>query len=111
MHIDYSLKKNELDKYFHYEICADNLTFEQKKPNPKGIIDIIRHCPYKSIKYIGANVDDIICAKNANIENIGVVNIKTDKTAKINNFRHLGANYIIENSDEIIKFLDKNEQK
>ena len=111
MHLDYSLEKYEIDKYFHYMICADDLAIEFKKPNKKGVMEILKHCPHKSAKYVGANVDDIICAKNADIETIGVVSAHSDKVSTINNYRHIGANCIVKDVNEIKTILNKNEQK
>lgn len=106
MHLDYSLEKNEVDKYFHYKICADDLIIEHKKPNPEGLLKILKHCPHKSIKYMGSSVDDVIGGNNVNIETLGVVSAHCDKNIAINNFRHLGAKHIIENINEITQFLE-----
>jgi len=111
MHLDYSLKKFEIDKYFHYSITADDLIIEYQKPNPKGLLDILKYCPHKDIKYFGISVDDIIAGNNANIETIGVIDSNSDKITMKNNFKHLGAKDILENINDIIDFLDKNEQK
>lgn len=107
---DYSLKKFGIDKYFYYYVTSDDLTPETLKPNPLGVKEILKHCPYKTIKYLGDSVDDIIAGNAANVTTIGVVSPGSDYNAMVNNFKHLGANYILKDINEIIDFLEETEK-
>lgn len=101
----YSLKKFDIDKYFYYYITADDLPKDLLKPDPQGVLEIIEHCPYKSIKYLGDSVDDIIAGNKANIETIGVIAPGADYNIMKNNFKHLGAKHILGNISELKDFL------
>ena len=105
----YSLKKFDIEKFFCYSINADNLNDEHLKPNPEGIFRILKHCPHKTVKYIGDSVDDIIAGNKAGVETIGVISPGADEIAMVNNFKHLCANYILKDINDLKNFLKKNE--
>ena len=109
--LDYSLKKFEINKFFNYKITADDLLEDELKPNPKGVFEILKHCPHKSVKYLGDSVDDIIAGNKANVCTIGVINKNADYSAMMNNFKHLCANYILKDINNLTQFLEENEQK
>lgn len=109
--IEYSLKKYNIDKYFYYCICADDLSENEFKPSPKGVIKILQNCPYKNIKYIGGNIDDIIAANMANIETIATIPPNSDYNKMINNYRHIGAKYILNKINDIEDFIEELENK
>ena len=102
----YSLKKYDIDKYFYYFITSDDLPKNMLKPHPKGVLEILEHCPYKTIKYLGDSIDDIIAGNSANVEMIGVVPQGIDYNTMVNNFRHLGVKYIIKDIKNVIEFLE-----
>ena len=108
--VKYSFERLGIDKYFYYYLTSDDLPKNMLKPNPKGVNKILAHCPNKSIKFFGANVDDIISGNMANVETIGVVSPMCEANSMINNFRHLGANHIvvdIKNIKDTILELEK----
>jgi len=102
----YSLKKFEIDKYFSYFVTCDDLPKNMLKPHPQGVLNILQHCPFKTIKYFGDSVDDIIAGNKANVETIGVISPGADFNSKVNNFKHLGAKYILDDAKNIIGFLE-----
>ncbi len=106
----YSLKKYDIDKYFYYFITSDDLPKNMLKPHPKGVLEILEHCPHKSIKYIGDSIDDIIAGNSANVEMIGVIPKGADSAIMTNNFRHLGVKYIINDIKDIVNFLENIEK-
>ena len=77
------------------------------KPHPKGVLNILKHCPHLSIKYLGDSVDDIIAGNSANVETIGIVSPGADYNIMKNNFRHLGAKYMLDDVKNIESFLDE----
>ena len=106
----YSLKKYDIDKYFYYYVTSDDLPKNMLKPHPKGVLEILEHCPYKSIKYLGDSIDDVISGHGANVEMIGVVSKSSDYNLMVNNFRHLGVKNIIQDIKNIVDFLDEIEK-
>lgn len=101
----YSLQKEGIDKYFYYFVTMDDLPSDKLKPHPDGVLDILKHCPYKTIKYLGDSVDDVIAGNSANVDTIGVIAPKSDINSMTNNFKHLGAKYILNDIKEIVSFL------
>ena len=106
----YSLKKFDIDKYFYYSITSDDLPKNMLKPHPKGLLEISQHCPYLSIKYFGDSVDDIISGNSANVDTIGVIAPDIDNNIMLNNFKHLGAKYILNNIKDLENFLGEIEK-
>lgn len=107
---DYILEKFEIDKFFYYFITAQDLPLNLFKPNPQGAFEILKHCPHKTMKYLGGCVNDIIAGNSAKIFTIGMINPNADKNILINNYKHLCANYILENTSDLINYLEENEQ-
>ena len=94
-----------LDKYFSYFLYRDDLEKDMLKPSPKGVFEILKHCPYKNIKYLGVNVEDIIASNLAQVESIGVVGFGDNYNMIVNNFRHLGVKYILDDMKNLQSFL------
>ena len=66
---------------------------------------LIKNCPHKKITYFGSCAEDIIAGNLANIETIGVLYPNCEYSKMINNYRHLGASYILENINNIVDFV------
>ena len=103
--IQYLLEKFEIDKFFYYFITSDDLPKNFLKPHSKGVFEILEHCPHLSVKYLGASIDDIIAGNGANIDTIGVIPPNVDNNVMVNNFRHLGAKYILNDINILTSFL------
>jgi len=104
----YLLNKFNIEKYFYKIYTKDNLKKENLKPNPQGLLEIKNSCPYyKNIKIFCSNIDEIIAGNKANIETIGILKQDETDNIMINNFRHLGTNYILKSIEEIETFLKK----
>ncbi len=101
----YSFDKFDIDKYFYYYVTSDDLPKNMLKPHSKGVFEILEHCPHNDIKYLGDSVDDIISGNGANVETIGVVSPDSDFGVMVNNFKHLGANYILDDIKKVVEFL------
>ena len=106
----YSLEKYDIDKFFYYYVTADDLEKDDLKPSPKGVLKILKHCPHLSVKYFGDSVDDIISGKGANVDTIGIIAPDADYNNMVNNFKHLGAKYILDDARKIEQFLDEIEK-
>ncbi len=103
--VKYSLEKFDIEKYFYYFVTSDDLPKNMLKPNPRGVLNILNSCPHKEVKYFGDSVDDIIAGNAAGVKTIGVIPPNADSVAMANNFKHLCANYIIEDIKGIENFL------
>lgn len=102
--LEYSLNKHNIARYFYYCVCSDDLPQNMLKPNPCGLFNILNSCPYEDIKYFGDGVDDIIAGNSANIKTVGVIPANADFNALLNNFKHLGAKYILDDINSIYEF-------
>ena len=107
----YSLKKYDIDKYFYFYVTSDDLAKHQLKPHPLGVLNILKHCPNLSVKYIGDSVDDIIAGNSAEVTTIGVISPEADFNVMVNNFRHLRANYILDDIKKLEYFLEDIEKE
>ncbi len=108
---NYSLEKYEIDKYFYYFVTSDDLPKNMLKPHPEGVLNILKHCPHKSVKYLGDSVDDVIAGNKANVETIGVISPEANYNAMKNNFKHLGANHILPDVSNLLEFLSEIENE
>lgn len=108
--VNYTLKKLDIDKYFYYFICADDLPKNMLKPHSKGCLKIIEQCPHKTIKYITSEINDVISANTAGIETFGILSSIYDFNLMTNNYRHLGVKNIIDDVKNIKFFLEEYEE-
>ena len=90
-----------------HSVSCNDLSKSTLKPHPKGILEIIKHCPYKTIKYLSADIDGIISANNTDITPIGVILPDSDINTMLNNFKHLRVRHILDNLNRIIEFLEE----
>ena len=109
--IKYSFEKFDIDKYFYYYITSDELPKNMLKPHAKGVLNILEHCPHKTIKYLGDSIDDVLSGNSANVEMIGVISPGSDYNLMVNNFRHLGVKNILGEIKNIENFLEEIEQE
>lgn len=69
----FTLEKHGIAKYFFPIITMDDLPADKQKPHPLGLELIKERIITNKIYYIGDTIDDMISAKRANIEAIGVL--------------------------------------
>ncbi len=99
--LNHLLEKFDINKYFYYTITSDR---------EMEFSDILKQCPHKSVKYLCSNVQGIIMGNSANIETVGIIPLGSSENDAVNNFKHLGARYILKNVKYITEFLKRNEQ-
>lgn len=90
------LEKYEIEKYFY----SISLSKEME------ILEFLNKIPCKTIKFFSADVNNIIKANMSNIETIGIIPAESNHQTMINNYRHLGINYIMDEIKNIEKFLN-----
>ena len=107
----YSLEKYEILKYFSYIVTSDDLPRNMLKPNSKGLLEILEKCSFNKVTYFGSSVNDAICAHGANVDFIGIASSFDDYTNLVNAFRHHGAKSVLGEVENIISFLEVNENE
>ena len=103
--VKYTLEKFDIDKYFYFYITSDDLPRNMLKPNPKGVYEILKHCPHETITHLGSSVDDIIAANSANINVIGIIPPFANENIMVNNYKHLGVSHILNDIKNLSSFL------
>ena len=69
----YTLKKWNIAEYFYPIITFECVGIDHQKPDIKGVNLIKEKVIADEIYYLGDTVDDMICARNANVNGIGVL--------------------------------------
>ncbi|MBR5303495.1 MAG: aminotransferase class I/II-fold pyridoxal phosphate-dependent enzyme [Candidatus Gastranaerophilales bacterium] len=108
---------NELSKRYDLVIYSSDINFEQLETykiqkyfysiHSSKNIEISKYLnkiPYNTIKFFSADVNNIIKANMANLETIGIVPIDSNQQTVINNYKHLGINYITSKTINIENF-------
>ena len=103
--IEYLFKKFDIEKYFNYIVSFEDIEDLMFKPHPQGLKKLIKSCIHKKMIYFGSSADDVIAGNLANIETVGVLYNNCNHNKMMNNYRHLGATYILENIKYIEEFV------
>ena len=102
----FTLKENQIDKFFFDVITMDDLPNDRQKPCPDGIEKIKEKSYYNNIYYFGDTSDDMICAKSANVIGIGVLPPQ-DKSDELKaSMTKSGAKSIINEVNEILNIME-----
>ena len=90
------LKEYEIEEFFYSINSTKEIEFDL----------ILKKTPHKTIRFFSANVNNIIQANLAQIESIGIIPSISNHQTMINNYRHLGINYIMDEINNIENFLN-----
>ena len=101
----YVLENNNVTDDFEFMIGMEEMEGKQK-PNPSGILEAMKALNVENAVYIGDTVDDIMAAKNAEIEGIGVYppGFKSEELKKL--MIENGAKVVLDNVNQIIEELE-----
>jgi len=99
----YVLRKANVKKYFSTLITMEDV--KNKKPSPEGIDIILRRAKTKNAIYFGESIDDLLAAKNANVDFIGVVPSGFNKNKFKDVLRKNGVKIILDNINKINKVI------
>jgi HAD superfamily phosphatase len=69
----FALKRFKTESYFRAVITMDHVPEDKQKPHPLGILMALEELGCRQGMYFGDNVDDMIAAKSAGMEAVGVV--------------------------------------
>lgn len=95
------LRLKEIDQYFEIVLGLEDVV--NPKPNPEGFEKIKAFYKEDRLVMIGDTKFDMVVAKNANVPSIGVTWALTTKKELI----EFGADYVIDDFDEIFKILEE----
>ena len=95
-----------IDKYIDEIYGAEKLA--KPKPDPDGIMQVINNYSLDKVLFVGDTNFDIECGKNVKelhpqLKTVGVTWCKTTRAE----FEELGADYIIDDPNELLEVLDK----
>ncbi len=100
----YSLEKFGILKHFNIIIAKEDLPKNRQKPYPNGLEVIKRNSVYKEIFYFGDTGDDMICAKAANVNAVGVLPPQEHQSTKYKKYLiDKGALWVLNNINDILK--------
>lgn len=89
------LKEYDIERFFYSVNLVENIE----------LAGILKNTPHKTIKFFSADINNIIKANKAQIEAIGVIPKESNHQMMINNYRHLGINYIMDDVNNIENLL------
>lgn len=98
--LDHTLERSGVREYFGSIVTAEDVS--KHKPDPEGLLAILRgRDPTKSV-YVGDNVDDALAAQAVGIPFVGVVSRGIEQSrAREAVLRRLGAKAIVEHVKEL----------
>ena len=100
----YVLKNNDALHCFGEIIAMEDVS--KQKPNPEGLLKILKKFNAKGAVYFGDTIDDIKAAVDAGVTAVGVLP-PSDKSEELKGLLlKNGANYVIENINSVFKCID-----
>lgn len=103
----YTLKKEGFENYFYPIITLETVGLDHQKPDTKGVEEAKKRLITSEIYYLGDTVDDMICAKNAKVQGIGVLPPQDKSEILKNRMLEVGATAVISDTKEILEYLTK----
>lgn len=96
----YTLKLFNIEDYFYTVVAKENLPSDRQKPDPLGLQTIKSKVLFSEMFYAGDTIDDIKCAKGANVNAIGVTNGKSNLIERLKN---QGAMLVLDDINKIVE--------
>jgi len=100
---EFALKLNGMEKYFKMLVCMEDV--KNKKPDPEGVLKIIKDLKVTDIFYIGDSYADIETSKKANTKFIGILPHYSGKIELRKIFKDNDAEYILTDVNDLINVL------
>jgi HAD superfamily phosphatase len=98
----YPLKKYNIKKYFKIIMAVEDV--KKKKPAPEGILKTLKRLKTKNAYYVGDSIDDLLAAKKAKVNFIGVIPPYGSRNLR-KVLKGKGASVIINNINQITKVI------
>lgn len=103
---EFFLKHHGLDKYFEPVITMDDVPRGRQKPDPWGVLEILRVIKPNKVYYLGDTVDDMFAAKQAGVTGIGVLPPQEKSEELIRALKAHGAAEILKQTEDIIGLME-----
>ena len=100
----YVLNKNNAKQFFEVIITLEDVG-DKPKPNPYGILKAMKQLDVNKAIYFGDAIDDIIAAKNAGINGIGVLSPNCQSNLLSELMKENGASMILNDINQITKVV------
>jgi len=102
---EFVLKRFKILSYFDELLTVENVA--NKKPAPEGLLKITSKLKIKPEEavYVGDNIDDAKCAKEAHVNFIGVIPPGVDKVKAKDVLKGEGVEIVLNSANEIINVL------
>ncbi len=102
---DYRLKRFKMNKFFNAVVVMGDV--KEKKPGAEGLLKLIKKLKVKNNEtvYVGDNLADLMTAKNADVNFIGVVPPGTDNVYLKNLLKSEGAEMVLNDVNDILKVI------
>lgn len=102
----YTLKKNGVLDYFYPIITMQDLPEDRQKPDTLGLEMIKNSIITDKIYYFGDTVDDVKCAKNADVVSVGVLPPQDKSEELIEALKNNGANVVLNSINDVKVILE-----
>jgi HAD superfamily hydrolase (TIGR01548 family) len=102
---EHGLKRFKIGKYFNAVVVMEDV--KEGKPNAEGLLKLIKKLKVKNNEtvYIGDNLADLMAAKNADVNFIGVVPPGADKVYLKNLLKSEGAEMVLNDVNDILNVI------
>lgn len=107
----FTLKNENVEKYFYPVITMDDLPTDKQKPDILGIETIKNRLVFKNIYYFGDTKDDMICGNNAHVHAVGILPPQNRTEEHKQLLRENGAETVLNSVNEILKITERNENE
>jgi HAD superfamily hydrolase (TIGR01548 family) len=102
--LDYTLNRAHVRRYFRQMVTIENV--KHGKPDPEGLLQILRGRDPASAIYLGDNVDDAVAAQSARVPFVGVLPVRSEeRRQRIATLRRLGALKILGEITQLAPWL------
>jgi HAD superfamily phosphatase len=104
--LDYTLDRYKTRDFFRQIMTVEEVS--KPKPDPEGLIKILKGRPPESAIYLGDNIDDALAAKSAGVPFLGILRHRTDERRQRGpKLKELGALGILNDVNELETWLKK----
>ena len=104
--MNYTLDHCKTREFFTSIVTADDV--KKGKPDPEGLLKVLKGRPKESAIYVGDNVDDALAAKSAGVPFVGILRPRSDeRRERIDTLRDLGALTILGNVNDLEGWLKR----
>ena len=102
---EFVLKKWGLEDYFCPVVCMEDLPEGKHKPEPDGLLNILKITSPQKVYFLGDTPDDMISAEKAGVTGIGVLPPQDKSPELKEKLLKAGAENVLQNTEDIVELL------